>query len=429
MKEDFLHYIWKYNKIRSNDLKTTDGSSLQILSVGSHNTENSGSDFFNSSLFIDDQKWAGNVEIHIKSSDWYIHGHETDKNYDNVILHVVWEDDVAIYRKDNSKIPALELKELVDPEVFAAYENLVLSKEKSTWLTCAKLLSQVPEFNIIRWKKQVYIERLLQKSEVIFALTKNTHNDWEAVLYKMIAKGFGLNANGEAFAAMVNSFPYNLIKKYSKRPMQLEALFFGQLKLLTVEIEDPYYQELQREYAFLKHKHKLSQEGLLSAEFFRLRPQNFPTIRLSQLAALLSKHNQLFTIVTTCDSLGQFYDAFSVKTSSYWERHYTFGKVSKRNVKQTSKSFIDLLVMNVVVPFLFAYNRSRGVEDHSKLLSIMESLQPEKNTVIREFEKSGMSMENAMDSQAYLQLKSQYCVKKKCLQCAFGNYFLNQYSV
>ncbi|WP_378185324.1 DUF2851 family protein [Aquimarina sp. W85] len=429
MKEDFLHYVWKYRKFGFDSLYTTDGSSVDIISVGSHNTSRSGPDFFNSCLLIEDQKWAGTVEIHIKSSDWYVHGHEKDINYDNVILHVVWEDDVEVLRKNNSKVPTLALKEFVAPAVLNTYNKLVLSNKSSSWLSCEKQLVDVPAFTAANWKEKLYIERLLFKNDTIVSLCKTTKNDWEAVFYTLVAKGFGLNANGEAFMSMVQSIPYKLIRKYKNSIQQLEALLFGQQGLLDQEIEDPYYQSLQEEYKFIKHKHDLSNVGVLSAEFFRLRPSNFPTIRLSQYAAFVSSDDHFFESILNFDRIEQFYNIFNVATSNYWETHYTFGKESKFRKKRITNPFVDLLLINVVVPFLFAYNRSQGSEDHSKLFALIQQLRPEQNAVIEIFKKAGMQVNSAMDSQACLQLKTLYCVKNKCLQCAFGNYFLNHHSI
>src|SRR5690606_38844315 len=241
-------------------------------------------DFFNAQLRIGNQLWAGNVEIHIKSSDWFVHHHEMDNAYDSVILHVVYEHDTEIFRQDNTVIPTLELKNYISPELLGHYQKLISNKSK--WINCENDLASVSEFTIQNWLERLYIERLERKSEAVENLIKSSKNDWEAILYKMLAKNFGLKVNGEAFLSLANSIDFSIIRKSQSNQTSLEAVLFGQAKLLEQHVEESYYLELMKEYQFLKQKFSLTNENVETIQFFRLRPPNFPTIRLSQLAFL-----------------------------------------------------------------------------------------------------------------------------------------------
>ena len=307
MQEDFLHYIWKHKAFDTSQLKTSKNEVVEILQLGQHNL-NAGPDFFNAQLIIDGQLWAGNVEIHIKASDWYVHHHETDKAYDNVILHVVWEDDSEIFRKDNTAIPTLELRRFIDLDLLNNYQKLIKS---NTWINCDNSFSEVDDFLLSNWLERLYIERLERKSEAIFDLLKTSNNDWEAVLFKMLTKNFGLKVNGESFFSLSNSFEFAIVRKLQSEVPDLEALFYGQADLLSEDdVQDIYYQDLQKRYQFLKQKFKLNNQGVLPLHFFRLRPPNFPTIRLSQLANLYHSHSNLFSEVISVKSIEDLYTLF-----------------------------------------------------------------------------------------------------------------------
>jgi len=283
MSEDFLHYIWKFKKFEFHNLKTVAGDALNIRSGGTHNL-NSGPDFFNSQLQINNQLWAGNVEIHVKSSDWYVHNHETDKAYDNVILHVVWEHDTDIFRKDNTKIDTLELKDYVAKNVLLNYQHLLAKKHNA--INCERDFATVNDFVMNNWLERLYFERLERKSTIITSLLKNSKYNWEAVLFKLLTKNFGLNVNGDAFMSLANSLNFSIVRKVSGHQINLEALLFGQSHLLDIDSEDAYLINLIKRYSYQSHKFNLNNKNVIKPQFFRLRPQNFPTIRLSQLASL-----------------------------------------------------------------------------------------------------------------------------------------------
>jgi hypothetical protein len=422
MQEDFLHYLWKHKKFDVSNIKTTDDEIIHLQSVGQHNL-NAGPDFFNAQLKIDNQFWAGNVEVHIKSSDWFLHNHELDKAYDNVILHVVWEHDTDVFRKNNSKIPTLELKTYVSKFALKNYEKLFSKSNK--WINCEHDFSSVNDFEISNWLERLYFERLEQKAEHINELLITSKNDWEAVSFKMLSKNFGLKVNGEAFLSLANSVDFSIIRKTQTNKTDLEALLFGQSGLLEQDVQEPYYLELVKEYEFLKQKFSLSNTNVTPVQFFRLRPPNFPTIRLSQLATLYHKHQNLFSKIIEINTLAGFYDLFSVATSPFWESHYTFGKSSKSSKKVLTKTFIDLLLINTIIPLKFSHAKFKGVNIDDSLISLIESIPSEKNSIIEKFNSLKVVSVSALQSQGLLQLKNEYCNKNKCLQCAIGSSLLH----
>lgn len=423
MQEDFLHYLWKHKKITLNNLKTTNNELVIIDSVGEHN-HNSGPDFFNGKIKIGNQLWAGNIEIHVKSSDWFLHNHETDSNYDNVILHVVWEHDTEVFRKDNTEIPTLELKQYVPDEGLKNYRTLFGGKQK--WINCEQDFANVNDFIIGNWLERLYFERLERKAQDISMVLNDSKNDWEAVLFKMLAKNFGLKVNGASFSSVANSFDFSIVRKQQAKLESLEALFFGQAELLNDDIQEPYYLLLKREYQFLKQKFSLSSKGVMPLQFFRLRPPNFPTIRLSQLANVYYLHNNLFSKIIETKALDDFYKLFSVETSVFWETHYTFNKASKTSKKKLTKSFIDLLLINTIIPIKFNYAKHLGKTIDDELIKLIEQIASEKNSIVKKFNSLKPVSKSALQSQAIIQLKTEYCDKNKCLQCAVGNTVLNR---
>ena len=423
MQEALLHHIWKFNKFQATALRTTQNQDVVIKSLGQHNL-NAGPDFFNAQIHIDGQLWAGNVEIHLKSSDWFVHNHEMDQNYDNVILHVVWEHDTDIYRKNNSAIPTLELKNYVDERFLANYQELF--QNQNTWINCENQFPTISDFLLNNWLERLYFERLEEKSERIENLLTKSNNNWEAVLFCMLARNFGLKVNADAFFSMAKSIDFSVIRKLQSNPTQLEALFFGQAGLLELETQEPYQEMLRNSYNFLKQKFQLQNEQVMPVQFFRLRPQNFPTIRLSQLAMLYHKQSSLFSKVLSCKSLDDFYKLFKVSASEFWHTHYTFGTPSKKSKKTLTKSFINLLVINTLLPIKFCHAQKQGKDIQEELLQIINEIPSESNAIITKFQKLKDVSKSAQHSQALLQLKTTYCDKNRCLQCAVGNAVLTK---
>lgn len=422
MKEDFLHHIWKFKKISPVSLQTTNGENLEILHFGTF-TQLQGPDFFNAQILLNNQKWAGNIEIHVKSSDWFLHQHEKDSNYDNVILHVVWDHDIPVFNKNNQEIPVLELKNYVSKDEISKYDNLMRPKN---WMYCENQINEIDSFVFENWKERLYLERLEQKANFIFQLLKETENDWEQVLFLHLAKNFGLNTNGDLFFKMAKSIPFAVIRKELFDLANLEALLFGQLNLLPAEPQDFYTKDLLSRHHFLKQKYQLNPTLFESATFFKHRPDNFPTIRMAQFAFLWHTQINLFTKTITTNNLYDLYEVFENATSEYWQHHYNFDKISSSKTKRVSKSFIDLLIINSIIPFQFAYAQYQGKDNGEQLLSLIRAISFEKNSITEKFSIVGVKSQNAFDSQSLIQLKKEYCDSKKCLECVIGLHLLKK---
>ncbi len=421
MKENLLHFIWKLKLFSYKNLQTTNGENIEITSVGIENS-NTGPDFLNAKIVINKQLWAGNVEIHINSSDWYAHYHEVDENYDAVILHVVWEHDVEIFRKSNEAIATLELKNYISKNLLNKHEQL-FSKTKN-WINCEQDINKIDTFVLSHWFERLYFERLEHKSEQIQEILTKTNNSWEATLFVLLVKNFGLKINADAFMSFANSFDFSILRKVSSSEEQLEALFFGQAGLLSNNFESEYFRKLKEKYDYLKLKFKLTPISNNQVQFFRLRPNNFPTIRLSQLASLYYNYQNLFSKIIEINTIDEFYDLLNVSTSKFWETHYTFEKESKKSTKKLTKSFIDLLLINTIIPLKFMYLKGLGENDLSSVISIVEQIKPEKNTIISNFNDLKIKSNNAFKTQALLQLKNEYCNKQLCLECSIGKELL-----
>ena len=420
MKEDFLHYLWKYQKFSAANLQTIDHELIQVLKVGSHNTQSDGPDFFAAQLIIDNQKWAGNVEIHIKSSDWFAHKHQTDANYDSVILHVVWEYDVDVYRQNDTKIPVLELKQCVSAEALSKYQQLYANTKKR-WINCENQLSNVSSFVWENWLERLYFERLEEKCAPISALLLANTNNWETTCFCLIAKAFGGNTNGEAFFRMAQSIPFAIIQKEISA-FKLEALFFGQANLLNETTDDSFEKSLYTEYTYLKKKYQLVAPKGIKLQFYRLRPPNFPTIRLSQLAVLYANNTNFFNRLSELKTIRSYRELFQTKTSAYWDTHYNFGKATQKSLKKTTATFIDGILLNAVIPLRFLHMQSKGYtpETIDDLLDVIRIIQPEKNSIVNKYQQSGVNVSSALVSQSLLTLYKNYCTKDKCLHCFIG---------
>jgi hypothetical protein len=389
---------------------------LVIVNSGQY-LQKAGPDFFNAQIILENQKWAGNVEIHLKSSDWYLHHHEKDDNYNNVILHVVWDHDTPIFRKDNSEIPVLEIKHYVSKEELNNYLSLTTQK---SWIFCENQIAEVDEFVFSNWQERLFYERLERKIQPVNQLLEETENDWESLLFCMLAKNFGLNTNGESFLKMAKSITFSLIRKEALEVMYLEALFFGQADMIPVDVEDNYPKELKSWYDYIALKYKLLKPAIEPIQFFKHRPDNFPTIRLSQLAMLYHLHRNLFSKIIEANSIEEIYKIFNLSVSDYWKTHYNFDKSSPKKEKSLSKSFIDLVIINTIIPIRFAYANANGKEISETLTDLLSNIPSEKNSIIEKFTTFGIKSKNAFQSQSLLELKNEYCNHKKCLQCAVG---------
>lgn len=421
MKEDFLHFIWKFKLLKGTTFYSSSKESISILKFGFHNG-NAGPDFLNAQIRINNQLWVGNVEIHVKSSDWYLHHHEEDSNYDAVILHVVWEHDVDVFRNDNSPISTLVLKDLIDKKLVFNYQKLM--SNKLNWIPCETQIASIESFVFRNWQERLFFERLANKALLIESLLINSHSDFEAVLFQLLAKNFGLKVNGEAFLSLATSINFSIVRKERFDVNKLTALLFGQAGFLEEDLQNTYHSNLRTEYQYLKHKYTLKAISKNHFSFFRMRPPNFPTIRIAQLASLYNSQDAIFSKLMKFTTIKEFYTFFSFEMSAFWKSHYTFERPSKISPKKLTTSFIDLLIINTIIPLKFVYQKSKGAVNEDEILALIKQLKPEKNSIISNYIKCKVPVNSAFDTQALLELKNNYCNTKRCLECAVGTSLL-----
>jgi len=420
-KEEFLHYLWRMKKFSLTDLCTTQGETIDLYDTGTYNTDG-GPDFSNARLKIGDTKWAGNVEIHLLSHDWQLHGHQKNKAYDSVVLHVVYEENAPAFRTTGKAIPCLELKGRFDEALVDKYLQLIDNEEV---IPCAQHLLDVSTFTKTMWLERLIVERLERKSADVRVQLEAQGSDWEEVFYQFLAANFGAKINAEPFRQVAHSLPQKVLAKHSDSQLQLEALLFGQAGFLQEDLSDDYPRELQKEYRFLQKKYQLTPIPKARWQFLRLRPASFPTIRLAQFAALTFRSNRLFSHLLEVQTIKDVEELFDVQMSDYWQTHYTFDKDSKNIKKSLGKKTIELFIINTIVPFLFLYGKIRDDEAATKkALQFMEALPSENNRIIRDWISLDIRPNSAYESQALIQLKNEYCNKKKCLQCAIGHAIL-----
>ncbi|HNW89920.1 MAG TPA: DUF2851 family protein [Bacteroidales bacterium] len=417
MNEDLLCYIWKYQRFSAN-IFTTDGKQIKVESPGSANTD-AGPDFTNAKIRIDNTLWAGNIEIHLRSSDWYAHRHEQDKAYDNIILHVVYEDDKPVFDKIGNKIVTVELKNTVDDQLISKYKKFAESKNT---IPCSKLTDMVNEIIIYNWLENLAIQRLQVKTAIIFNKLSLYKNNWEQTFYEIFARNFGFNVNAEPFEMLAKTLPQQYFAKSKNNLFQIEALLFGQAGLLDDDFTDDYPKKLKTEYSYFQKKYNLKPIGKHLWKFLRIRPKNFPTIRLAQFASLIYKSNNLFSKILESRTHTEIYQLFDLDCSDYWQTHYVFDKLSAKSPKNPGKSTINLLIINTIVPFVFAYGKIKDDESFTeRALEFLSVLPPEKNHFTEKFLLAGIKPLNAMQSQAMIQLFNEYCSNKKCLHCSIGD--------
>lgn len=424
MREDLLHFVWKHRTLPVTGMQTTAGAPLKIMQPGVHN-DHSGPDFFNAKLEIGDQVWAGNVEIHVKASDWYLHGHENDPGYDSVILHVVWLADVQVIRRDQTPLAALELRQFIPEKMLRTYRRLLYAKNLR-FINCERQIGGIESLHIEHWLERMYFERLDRKAREVEQMMNISRNDWEQVFFRLLLRNFGLNVNGDSFSAIGEVIPVSAIRKLGPDQQKLECLLFGVAGFLEAsEVPDHYYQELRSEFQYLTRRFSLPLKKLPKPEFLRLRPANFPTIRLSQFAGLYAKQLNLFSKAIKAMTIGELYELFSASAGSYWDNHYTFGNPSGSGKKTMSRGFIDLLLINTVIPVKYSFARHQGRHNNSELAELLSSISPERNQIIKRFAGLCLPCSNVMQTQGLLQLYREYCTKNRCLYCAVGSRILS----
>ncbi len=421
MTEQFLFYIWQYRLFDQQNLRTTTGETIQVLKPGELNS-NAGPDFTNALIKIGDTTWAGNVEIHINASDWDAHKHSGNSNYDTIILHLVLDSDRIIHRKDGEAIPTLELKQKLNWGVYENYTSLLKSRQ---WIPCGADIARVPDLNRNLWLERLLIERMERKATEIAAYLLLNNNNLEEAFYFQLAKNFGFKVNSLPFEMLAKSTPLQVIAKHRSSLFQLEALLFGQAGLLDDEAEDDYTEQLQTEYHFLKSKFNLSPIPGHLWKFLRLRPVNFPSVRIAQFAALVHQSNALLSKISEAAKMEDLEDLFNVSTSPYWETHYRFGKPSQQRKKTLGKMAFENIVINSVVSMMFLLSKHRNDESYAeRAMLFLEKISAENNTILSGFDSLGINAGNAAQGQSLIELKNNYCSKKLCLECGIGKWLL-----
>ena len=415
--ETFLYYIWRTKSFHLQDLKTEDGQSLQILDWGFRN-DHAGPDFLHAKIKLADTLWAGHIEMHVHSTDWKKHKHTHDPAYQNVILHVVHIHDEDITFSNGAIIPTLVLGSRIPESMIEKY-GMLMSNE--TWIPCQNQINQVPEIILKAWLERVLVERLMDKTDYIQSHLNQTKTDWEETYFRVLARNFGFKANGEAFETLAISLPLKILLKHKDQITQIEALLFGQAGLLEQDFKDDYPNKLKDEYQFLRKKYKLSPISV-GWQFMRMRPANFPTIRIAQFAVLIFKTVHLFSKTLASTSLKELENMFQSNVSWYWKEHYTFDEKSSKSSKKLGKQAIKLIITNSVAPMLFYYGTFHA-EDRfrTKALQYLSELKPESNSIVKKFLSFGLEVNNAFETQALIQLKNKYCKEKRCLECSIGH--------
>ena len=421
MKEEFLHYLWKYNLYDPEKLVDNSGNIIRVIRPGEYNRD-AGPDFFNARISLDGTVWAGNIEIHIRSSHFDAHGHQNDKAFDNVILHVVAENDKKVFNTKGEEILTAAIS--FDPELYERYLSLI---NNPYIIACQDHIRGIDTILMRHWLNSLLIERLKSKSELISRINEDTGNDWEETFYRLLTRYFGFRINTEPFEMLASALPFRIIRKHSDNLFQIEAMLFGTAGMLEEglfkdALSDEYYRSLIKEYKILSAKYSLKPIHGWLWKFSRLRPSNFPTVRISQLAAMLAVTGGLFSRVLESSRLIQLKDLFEVRASGYWDDHFIFGKKTRTIGKNTGSQAVSIFLINAVIPVVFVYGKSRGNNKIcERALSFLGEMPAEENSILDEWKEAGIEAESAFFSQALIQLRNEYCKKRRCLDCRVGS--------
>ncbi|TAG03034.1 MAG: DUF2851 family protein [Cytophagia bacterium] len=418
MTEQFLAFLWKYQRFEKQNLRTTNGNLIEIFGTGYQN-ENEGADFQMVRFFWQNNEWIGTAELHIKSSDWNKHQHQQDEGYNNVVLHIVWEDDKPIFRADNSVIPTLELKNRTPNYLYQRWRSLELNENK---IPCASHLSEIDELMKAQLLENAMLHRLQQKSKLVKEIWLQNELDWEETAYQLLVKSLGMKVNQAPFLRLATVLPFKIILKNRDNLLALEALLFGMAGFLEGESKDNYHQQLQKEFQFLAHKYQLNDKKLALKDWFflRMRPANFPTLRIAQLASILHKNSTIFSLLIDENS-ANIAEKLNVSASVYWETHYQFGKETKNKYTKLGKNTIENLLINTVIPLKSCYYLEKDNDNGLvQVIEILEKIPAEKNKFIDLWAKNGIKVKNGYDSQALLEQYHHFCTQKRCLECVIG---------
>lgn len=420
MNENLFQYLWKNSLFKPNALFGINGEAIQILNPGRLNTD-SGPDFKEGKIKINDTVWVGNIELHLKSSDWYKHGHQNDPNYQNIILHVVLEHDLE---EEIGNFPTLELKSHLNDEAIKRYQQLMSQPDH---IPCYNQIHNVPELTLISWLNRLLAERWEQKLKDWEELWKYAQNDWRTLLYYRMAANFGFHVNNSPFLDLAKSIPLKILTKHRKNLFQTEALLFGQSGLLNHPNQDDYAKELEREYHFLRRKYELTPLLPQQWKFMRMRPANFPTIRIAQFAMLVHKSLELFAKMMELKNIKEIYPLLELETSEYWNTHYRFSEIAKdETVKRLGKDAVFNIVINTVTPMQYLYSKLQGKNELQETsMELLQSIPAENNNITRMWKQIGIKAKDASESQALIHLFQNYCTPKDCLNCSIGNYLIN----
>jgi hypothetical protein len=417
MNERLLQFIWQFQYFNKQQLRTDEDEDLHISNAGAFN-QNQGPDFLNGSVKIGSTTWVGNIELHVKASDWNKHQHTSDPNYKNVILHVVWENDLSITQSST-----LTLKDRIPKVLLERYEALM---QGSLNQACRSFLPALTQIGWLSWKERLLAERLLRKSDKVISLLQESKQHWEEVLWWMLATNFGIKVNSESFEVMARSLSINILAKHKNQIHQLEALLLGQANLLNGDFTDDYPKLLQKEYSFLKKKYGLQSNTVLP-HFLRMRPANFPTIRLAQLAMLINQSTHLFSRIKEMRSVKEVKDILNVTANDYWHYHYTFDEATDHKPKHLGKQMVENIIINTIVPILFAYGSFTKQDAYKeKAVHWLQQLSPEQNAITKQWTLAEVANRSAFDSQSLIELTNNYCNHQRCLDCSVGNKVLQQ---
>ena len=417
VSEKLLHFIWKHQYYQKTPLYTDEGDSLMILNPGTYN-HNQGPDFTDAIIRINDIKFVGNIEIHINSSDWKAHQHQADPNYNNVILHIIWNNNGSVENNNGQLIPQLTICNLVPKWLLNRYDLLMNTSET---LPCSTFLPSIKPIIWDNWKERLTVERLEEKTNRIMILYEESNHHWEEVLWWLMAHNFGLKLNDELFFQMAKSIPVKILAKHRSQLYQIEALLFGQANLFNGNCTEEYHQVLSKEHQFLLKIYELKSVPIQPV-FLRMRPSGFPTIRIAQLATLIQHSTHLFSLIKETEDVQNIRKLFQVNTSEYWNKHYVFGKESITREKTIGNTMIENIIINTIIPILFTYGKLHKDEAlMQRMINWLSQLLPESNAILTKWEKNAIANQNAFDSQGLLQLSTHYCKTKRCMECAIGN--------
>lgn len=418
MNESFLHYVWRYRMYQNTDLKTTGGKPIRILRQGEYNAD-AGPDFFNARIYVEGTVLAGNIEVHLRSSDWNRHGHQNDTTYQNIILHVVYEDDSPVQSRHNEEVLTLELRHRIPKSLLNRYYDLM---QMHLFVPCSTHWKRVDEFTKITWQQRLLVERLQRKCRRLENMLEENKNNWEETFYRALFTNFGFKVNALPFEMLARHIPMRLFDKHKNNLLQIEALLFGAAGFLEDDgKEEKYYNDLRREFIYLKEKYGIGIIDVSLWKMLRLRPANFPQVRIAQLANLIYRSAHIFSRILEQSEAEELRRIFNCNASVFWDTHYTFEEHSTRKKKHLGEEAMNSILINTVVPFLFLYGKTHLRYDmQDRAIELLEALKPETNTLVKGWQTLGATLRHAADSQALMELKKTYCEQHACLQCAVG---------